>query len=200
MTFIPAWAILPAMNRLLLLPLLIISLYAQAQSPDFISVRKSNGRTVRSFMPGLSITLETKSGNWLQGPIEAIRNDSIIVRQYMVRRYLQWGVLQLDTIGTTLLPIHYLAIDRIYLNKRRSFWQRRTGPLLITGGGGYLLLNLLNGAILKDPIGSSGNIRKLGISAGALGAGLLFQKYLAGSDYSTSRHRIVYVKMGKTGF
>ncbi|OLY91232.1 hypothetical protein SAMN05444008_112108 [Cnuella takakiae] len=200
MRFIPAWAILSGMNRLLLLPLLFISLYAQAQSPDFISVRKPNGRTVRSFMPGLPIVLQTKSGGWLEGPIEAIRNDSLIIRQYRVQRYMRWGVLQLDTIGTTLLPIHYLAIQRVWLNKRRSFWQRRTGPLLIIGGGGYLLLNLLNGAILKDPIGSSGNIRKLGISTGALGAGILFQKYLAGSEYSTSRHRIVYVRMGKTGF
>lgn len=187
------------MNRLLLLLSLFVSLCAQGQVPDFISVRQPNGRTVRNFMPGLPITLETKSGGWLQGPIEAIRNDSLIIRQYMVQRYMQWGVLQLDTIGTQLLPIHYLAIQRIYLNKRRSFGQRRAGPLLIIGGGGYLLLNLLNGAILKDPIGSSGNIRKLGISAGALGAGILFQKYLAGSDYTTPRHRIVYVKMGKKG-
>ena len=83
-------------------------------------------------------------------------------------------------------------IKRVYLSRRRSFFQRKSGPLLMLGGGGYLVLNVLNGGLSG---GESGNTRRLGIAASAFGLGFLFQKLFAADGFSKKSHRLVYVNL-----
>lgn len=147
-------------------------------------------------MAGLPIIFETKTGTWVGGPIQDIRDDSIVVREYIVRRVMSnWGVFVLDTAGSLLHAVPIQNIGRIRINQKQNFLLRRTDDLLLAGGGGYLLLNLLNGVYLKESSAKSKNLRKLSIATGAIGLGLLWHKLFGSKEYTTRRHRILYVNM-----
>lgn len=182
----------------LLLPALFCLVHhnSAAQVSDFISVRKANGRTVKTYMTGMPVIFETNSGTAVNGWITAIRNDSVFVQEYVVRRVINnWGLFQLDTLGSITQPVHYKSIARIKVFKKRRFIRGKIDKLLILGGTGYFVLNLANGAYLGQPITSKENLRRLGISLGAVGAGLLIQKFFPINNYTTRRHHIVYVNM-----
>lgn len=182
----------------LLLPVLFCLLYNQviAQVPDFISVRKANGRTVKSYTAGMPIVFETKAGTGVQGWIAAIRNDSVFVQEYVVQRVINnWGLFQLDTLGSITQPVHYKSIARIKVFNKRRFIRSKIDKLLILGGTGYFVLNLANGAYLSQPVTDKDNLRSLGISLGAIGTGLLIQKAFPVNNYTTRRHRILYINM-----
>lgn len=182
-----------------LLKLVVILLLAQtttAQSLDYLSVRKKNGRVLKNIYAGGSILMQTKDGSYLQGPVEAIRNDSLYVMLYDVRVYATiWGSRVRDTVSRTLIGVNHKDIARIHLSKRSSFAQRATGPLLMLGGGGYFAVNVLNGAFFNQPITDKRNLKTLGIAAGAFGLGYLIQKLFSTDGFSKKKHQIVYVDL-----
>lgn len=182
------------MNRLLFfICCTLLSSSCFAQVPDFITVRKPNGRTVRHIMKGLPVVLQHRNGDYIEGEVAAIRNDSIFVRTYVARRYMSgWGVPQVDTLGTVVRPLHYRDIGRVQLNKRVSFWRRQGPVLLFVGGAGYILLNVVNGGIdFKD----KANMRSLGRAGGAAVLGLALRKLFPADGFSSRRHRILYINM-----
>lgn len=185
------------MNRLLILvAFCLMQCAVAAQVPDYVSVRRVNGRTVKNFMKGLPITLETKAGSWIDGWISDMRHDSIIVKTYIVRTVMtHLGVTMLDTLGSVQQPVHHKDIDRIKITQRQSFLLRRTDDLLFIGGVGYLLLHISNGAYLSESITGKNNLRRLSIAAGVTGVGLLWHKLLGPTPFTTRKHRIVYVNM-----
>lgn len=187
------------MRRLLLF---ICCLYmvkgAPAQVPDFVSIRKANGRTVKNIMKGMYVSFATKSGTWLEGPVHDIRNDSVIIQQFVVRKVMtNLGIPVLDTLGSVLQPVHYAHIGPVKVKRRQNFFVRRTDDLLMIGGAGYLLLNVTNGALLqqRQPVNKKENLRKLGTSVGAMAVGLLWHRFIGGGDYTTSKHRVHYISM-----
>ncbi|HEY1021159.1 MAG TPA: hypothetical protein VGE06_02545 [Flavisolibacter sp.] len=184
------------MKLLLLFCLLLFLQELPAQSLDYISVRKSNGRVLKNFYAGSAIILQQTNGTYLQGPVLAVRNDSIYVTVYDIRYYpTQFGTYVRDTISTTHVGIRHQEIQRIFLNPRRGFFKRMAGPLLMIGGGGYLVLNVLNGLAYEGSVTDSENLRKLGTAAGAFGLGFLLTKLFASDGFSTQKHRIVYVDL-----
>jgi hypothetical protein len=169
---------------------------APAQSLDYISVRKKNGAVVKNFYSGSDILLQTTEGTYLKGPIQAIRNDSVFVILYDIR-YVPtiWGSFVRDTVLTTIAGIRQVEISRVYLNKRRSFWQRTAPPLLMIGGAGYLTLNVLNGGLYGQSIAGNGNLQRIGTAAGVFGLGFLLRKLFSSDGFSKRSHRIVYVDL-----
>lgn len=187
------------MKPFALLFLFLLALFRTgAQSLDYISVQKKNGRAVKNFFRGSNMLLQTNDGGYLQGPINAVQNDTVYLTVYDVRLYRTvLGSVLRDTITSTSVGVPYKSIRRIYLNKRRSFFQRSAGPLLMISGAGYFTLNVLNGALFDLPVTDQKNLKTLGIAAGAFGLGFLLNKLFATDGFSTKRTRIVYVDLSK---
>ncbi len=169
---------------------------ASAQSLDYISIRKKNGRSIKNFYTGSSILLQTIDGAYLQGPIKAIRNDSVYVTFYDIRSYLTtFGTYIRDTVAVYYPVVHYKEIKRIHINSRRRFLQNATGPILMIGGAGYLGLNILNGTLYNQPITDKRNLRSLGIATGAFGIGYLIKKLFSSDGFNKKSHQIEYVDL-----
>ena len=179
-----------------LVVLLLLTQTTTAQSLDYISVKKKNGRTVKNVYAGSTVLLQTVQGTYWQGPVESIRNDSLYLTIYDVRTYATvWGTRMRDTISRYILGLHYNEIARIHLNKRLSFVERTGGTLLMLGGGGYFAVNVLNGAFFNEPITEKKNLTKLGIAVGTFGLGYLMNKLFSTDGFSKKKHQIVYVDL-----
>jgi hypothetical protein len=184
------------MKPLLLIWLFCLSNFAFAQSLDYISVRKQNGQVVKNFYSGSTILLQLNDGSYLAGPVQTIRNDSVYVTLYDIRYYpTTWGTYVKDTISTTLAGVRFDEVSRIHLSRRRTFFQRTSGPLLMLGGGGYLVVNLLNGAFYDYSLTDKRNVRRIGIAAGAVGLGYLLTRLFASDGFSKKKHHLVYVNL-----
>lgn len=184
------------MKPLLLLAAFFLLQTGSAQSLDYLSVRKGNDRVVKNFYAGSDIQLQLADGSYLGGPVQSIRSDSVFVTVYDIRYYpTVWGTYMRDTVAKTLVGLRYKDIQRIYLNRRRSFFQRTAGPLLMLGGAGYFTLNVLNGAFFDNSLADRKNVKHIGIAAGMFGLGYLLKKLFASDGFSTKRHHIVYVDL-----
>jgi hypothetical protein len=172
----------------LLLFTILLSASSQifSQASDFISVKKRNNRTIKTFFPGVPILFVTTYKRPVNGLITDIRHDSVFVKEWDVRTVPTiFGVTVLDTAGFYITGFHYKEIATIDVSDRTKFQQVTVGRILIIGGIGYTVLNVVNGAYLHEPITDSKNLKNLGIAAGAVGTGLLVN-YL-------NRHRRKYV-------
>jgi hypothetical protein len=182
------------MLKLLLITIILLFSSAKifSQASDFITVKKHNNRTIKTFFPGVPISFVTVYKRPVNGTITDIRHDSIFVKEWDVRVVpTTFGVTVLDTAGVYITGFHYKEIETIDVSDRTQFQQVTAGRILIIGGIGYTALNIINGAYLHEPITDSKNLKNLGIAAGAVGTGLLIN-YL-------SRHRrkylIEYIRM-----
>jgi hypothetical protein len=145
-----------------------------SQASDFITVKKHNNRTIKTFFPGVPISFQTIYKRQVNGMITAIQHDSIFVKEWDVRTVpTTFGVTVLDTAGVYINGFHYKEIEKIDVSDRMKFRQVSASRILIIGGIGYTALNIINGAYLHEPITDSKNLKNLGIAAGAVGTGLL---------------------------
>lgn len=169
---------------------------ASAQSLDYISVKKQNGRTLKNIYAGSQVLLHLQNGQYVQGPVQVVKNDSLFLIVYDVRFYpTPWGTYVRDTISTLINSYHYKDIQRVHLHKQQGFIKRKAGPILMIGGAGYLVLNILNGAIFDLPITDKQNLRRIGTAGGAFGLGYLLHKLFATDGFSKKSHRIIYVDL-----
>jgi len=177
---------------LLLLLLLAVSVKTFSQASDFITVKKRNNRTVKTFFPGVRISFETYDKRQASGIITAIRNDSIFVMEYDIRQVINYlGIPVLDTLGQYLSGFNYKEIAKVDVSEKIKLQEATPGRILIIGGAGYALLNVINGAYLHESITSSKNITSLSIAGGAVATGFLIN-YL--SRHSNKFH-VEYVHM-----
>ena len=114
----------------------------------FHNRKKRNRSTVKTFSRVFSISFETIDKRPVSGMIKAIRNDSIFVKRmghqtdaerfwYTGRRYCS-GLSQ--RVFTTRKWRQVMFQDRM------RFQEVTPGRILIIGGSGYILLNVINGA------------------------------------------------------
>jgi hypothetical protein len=177
---------------LLFILFLSASVKTFSQASDFITVKKKNNRTLKTFFPGVPISFETFDKRPVSGLITAIRNDSIFIRTWDLRPVLNsLGIPAIDTVGEYLDGFHYKEISKVDVSDRMKLQQATPGRILIIGGTGYMLLNVINGAYLHQSITSSKNLTSLGIAAGAVGTGFLVNYLLKHSK----RYHIEYVHM-----
>jgi hypothetical protein len=184
------------MKPLLLFLFFLLPERASAQSLDYISVRKSNGRVIKNFYSGSTILLQLSTGRYVEGPLALVRNDSVYVTVYDIRFYrTNWGSVMQDTLSANNVGLPYREISRVFLNRKRSFFERSAGPLLKIGGAGYFALNLVNGNLFDPSLTDSKNLQKIGFSAGAFGLGILLSKLFATDGFSKAGENIVYVNL-----
>lgn len=188
------------MYRLLLLLLFIlIQLCSFAQAGDMLSVRKKNGVTIKSFIAGSPIVFQTTYGAYVEGVIKQIKNDSVFMTTYDIRKYMtSFGGWVIDTVTTYIVGYHYNEIASVKVFREKGALRHLLGNMLMLGGAGYAVLNVFNGTYFDDPITDKKNVRSLSIAAGVFGFGFLMNKLFPVRTFSTKRNRIVYVKMQPT--
>lgn len=187
------------MSRLLLIFLLLTSsLLTSAQVPDFISVKKKNGISVKNYYAGLDISFRATDGRRYDALIDRIANDSIYLRYFTVSPYTNLlGTISYDTLTTYILQLHYKAIQYVYTPKKgyRDHYLGTLGRYAAIGGLGYTFLNIFNGLIQKaDPLFDARNARNVAIATGVGGAGLFLNRKFRSSG-KTNRYKIVYIDM-----
>ncbi|HMG68100.1 MAG TPA: hypothetical protein VK588_10450 [Chitinophagaceae bacterium] len=185
------------MPKLLLVIFIVAFQFSSmAQVSDIISVKKKNGRTIKNFYEGSPILFETKSGDYVEGPIEKIHHDTISVRMYVIQKVPTiFGTYVPDTLNTFFTKVNYLDIRRIKVLHPQRFIRERVPILLMIGGAGYFILNLVNGSYFNQPITDKQNLKKLGIAAGAFGAGFLASKLFPVNTFSRKGQKIVYINL-----
>jgi hypothetical protein len=185
------------MQRLLILFIVLFHcLAAIAQPSDFISVRKKNNRTVKTYMPGSPIRFSTVYGSYISGWIADIRNDSVFVKEYDIRTLpTQFGTTVVDTVGSYLRGVAVADISKIEVDDKEHFVFIKNGMLCMIGGGGYAALNLINGAYLDEPMNDPKNVRSLGISLGVAGAGFLMNRLYHHKQKTGKKYKILYINM-----
>lgn len=185
------------LRTLLLIVLVFISSLSFSQLSDFIVVKKRNGRTIETFMAGKAILFKTNTGALIDGQIKDIRNDSIFVMTYNIRTVpTNLGVTIVDTISKSIFATNYQNISRIKVyHKAESSGGNLLGPLLMLGGSGYILLNLINSAGHGEPLTEKRNIKNIGYAAGAIVLGYVVSKNFFRDSFSTRWHKFVYVNM-----
>ena len=181
----------------LLIIFILISSHSFSQLSDFIVVKKKNGRTIETFMGGKGIIFKTNTGAVIDGQIKDIRNDSIFVMIYTIRLVpTNMGVNMLDTVSKYIFATNYRNISRIKVyHKAESSGGNLLGPLLILGGSGYILLNVINSVGHSEPLTEKRNLQSIGYAAGAIVLGYVVTKNFFRDSFSTKWHKFVYVNL-----
>ncbi|RPD51648.1 hypothetical protein [Paracnuella aquatica] len=185
------------MHRLLLFLLLLSTTFsAVAQMPDMLSVRRKNGRTIKTFYAGSTISFITKYGTPISGSIVTMRNDSIYIHTYNIRAVpTTLGVTMVDTFARRIERVHYQDIGRIEVySRKRGFYGRLAGYAAI-GGGGYIFLNVFNGLMNREPVTAKENLKLLIAPAATAIGGIAARQLLKGIYFTKKRHRIVYISL-----
>ena len=175
--------------------LLLSSLYTYSQGADMISVRKKNGRTLKTYLAGSPIIFETRSKQYIEGVIKVIRDDSVFTTIYDIRPAISaFGTPTIDTVAVYVTGVHYKDISRIRISRYVGFFRRNAGSLLMIGGAGYIGLNAFNHFTAHDPINEHNNLYRLGIAAAAFATGYLFNHFFPVNRFT--RHRVDYIRVG----
>lgn len=169
-----------------------------AQVPDFISVKKKNGITVKNYYAGINISMVTNDGRRYDALIHKVANDSIFLRYFDVTTYTNiFGAISYDTLTTYILPIYYKDIKYILTPKinYRNHYLGLVGKAAMVGGFGYDFLNVFNGIIQKyKPLFDARDKRNLAIATGVGALGWYLNSKFR-NPRKGNRYKIVYVNM-----
>lgn len=164
-----------AKKLLLFILLSPLILFAQEGPCDIMLLRKGN-KTVQKYYAGSTILFYTKEGQAISGNIDCIKNDSIFLTQQTVRRFqTAEGGIRFDTSQKYKLMFSLANIGSFPAGKQRGKNLLTDGTLLMLGGAGYLVLNLVNTTRQGDPPFGEDNLPKVLASAGAVVLGFLLK-------------------------
>lgn len=177
-----------------LLLLISISIVTRSQVSDFISVQKKNGRVIRNYGVGSSISFISNNGYPTEGVILRIKNDTLLLRSMEVRQLgTSYGGLILDTTSF-LSSWDYREISRVKIFRNRGWGYQTLSTLMMVGGAGYFFLNTVNSLYRKEELGERHNAVTLAGSAAVFGAGWLLRKK-APTNFTGKTSRVKYIKM-----
>ena len=135
----------------------------------------------------------------LNGIIKDIRNDSVFIEQQDVYQVgTPYGVPRLDTIVHTL-GVHYTEINQFFFSKggssrKKGFTQVTLPKLMIIGGVGFIVLELVNTAYRGESINEHNKLPSLALAAGIAAAGVLWQQFQKQKTKAGGKFTVVYVK------
>jgi hypothetical protein len=136
-------------KTILLFLFLLVNTFAIAQNNVLLLQKK--GKTQQSFFPGHYISIKTKQGNFADGLITRIHQDTIYIRHFDIQQEVtQYGGVYFDTAFRYTTAIHINDIGALILHKSMAK-NRANGNILLIAGGGVLALGAINGLYRKDP-------------------------------------------------
>ena len=176
------------MKQLVFIIVLFIAIQTFAQSSDFI-LFKNKDRTMSTWFTGTEIKFTDKSGAYIEGKITAIKNDSIFIKEYIIRQIpTQLGVYILDT-SYYYYQNHYNQVKSIGKSGRHFDWAASGGVLM----GGGILLTVASGVIfLADNKKFSPEL--LIAAAGLTGVGYLLSRQSGKGMVIGKKYSLVYIK------
>lgn len=178
------------MKQLLLL-FFFLPFAAFSQSSDFIILKKKN-KNIRNIFAGSNIEFVTTGGAYRDAYINAIKNDSIFLQEFVVQRVMTtFGSFMLDTVGSFRYSYHYTQIGSFGPKKQRGFNMSGSGAALM--GGGALLTVASGVSYLADKEKFSPGLLAAAVGLGGLG-------YLMNSSSNKGmvvgkKYRLQYMKM-----
>jgi hypothetical protein len=184
---------------LLSICLLLFGGTAFSQQADFIVLKKKNNRTLKTYYAGSFISAVTYGGFQINGWIKDIRNDSIIIRQEELRQFQQEFGMVLDTLVYTIV-IDYREIKQWNYTRgytwggRKGFVQVAVPKILMIGGTGFIVLELVNTAYRKESLNEGNKLSSLAIAGGVALAGLGMEALQNRNKKVGKKYQVVYVK------
>jgi hypothetical protein len=110
--------------------------------------------------------------------------------------------VELDTVYYTV-GIDYREVKRwhytndYYWGHKRGFVQIVLPKLMVIGGAGYVILELVNSAYRKESLNQGHKLASLGIAAGVAIAGYTWSRLSDGNNKKASKkYKVVYIKAG----
>lgn len=183
------------------LVLLSFTIHGFAQQSDFIVLKKRNNRTIKTYSAGSHLTARTHNGFDVNGFIMIIRNDSVYVRQMETRLSGTEFGATIDTL-TYVVGMDFRELSQFYytrdnvLGRKKGFAVLTLPRLMMIGGTGFVLLELINTAYRKESLNDHNKLPVLATAAGVAVAGFLLQKMNNQKDKAGRRFQVVYVKAG----
>lgn len=176
------------MKQVLFLIILFTATKSFSQVSDFILL-KNRDRTMATWFTGTDIRFTDKSGAYIEGKITAIKNDSIFLKQYIIRQLpTQLGVYILDTTYY-YYQNNYNQIKAIGKSGRHFDWAG-SGAVLMGGG---ILLTVASGVVyLADNNKFSPEL--LVAAVGLTGVGYLLSKQTGKGMVIGKKYSLLYVK------
>ncbi len=176
------------MKKFLLPLLFFIPLLSFSQASDFILFKKKD-KTIKTYFPGSPIIFTANSGAGVEAYISAIKNDTLLLKQYIVHQVpTQLGVYVLDT-SFYYTQYHYKDIKAIGKTGRRFDWAGSGAALM----GGGLLLTVASGVVyLADNKKFSPEL--LGASVALAGIGYLLSRQSGKGMQIGKKYSLVYVR------
>lgn len=179
-------------------------MHARAQSADFIVIRKKNNRTLKTYFAGSFLSAVTYGGFIVNGYIKTIRNDSIYVVQQDTRLAPTMTGTKIDTVLFTL-GFDYREVAHFNFSSRYSpgfipgerrggFFARILPSLMMIGGTGYIILELVNGAYRNESVSANGKLSSLLTGAGVAAAGFTWSQLQKKKARGTPKYKVIYVK------
>ncbi|HOZ78066.1 MAG TPA: hypothetical protein PLY34_08705 [Ferruginibacter sp.] len=159
-----------------------------AQASDFILFKKK-GITQKTYFTGSTIVFTANSGAHIEANILAIKNDSLVLRQYITRPVMTpLGVYVLDT-SFYYYQYHYKDIAAIGKTGRRFDLASSGGALM----GGGLLLTVASGVVyLSDNKRFSPEL--LGAAVGLMGVGYLLSRNAGKGMVIGKKYSLEYIR------
>jgi hypothetical protein len=116
---------------------------AAAQKGDFLILKKKS-KVVKMYFEGSQIEFITTTGAYRNAVITDIKNDSIFLREFVIRRIpTTLGFYIIDTVGSFRYSYNYKQIYK-FSKENKKFNTRGSAGALFTGG---LLLTLASGVV-----------------------------------------------------
>ena len=121
------------MRYFIFIQLVFLSTFLQAQSADFIILKKKT-KTIKIFYKGSQIEFVTDMGAYRNALINNIKNDSIFLQEFLItKRPTTLGFFVIDTIGSFRFAYHYKQIKH-FGRENKKFNLGGSGAALLGGG------------------------------------------------------------------
>lgn len=156
--------------------LLSCSLFLAAHAQTDLLVLKKREKTIQTWSSGSYIIFRFSSGQWIEGFVRKVQNDSIWLNQVQINRlFNNWGFYTFDTSRVGIMKFH---VHEIMAVPRKDFSYNliSNGKLFQLGSLAFLFLNIFNSVIHKEPVFAADNLPRLGAAGGVFLLGTILAK------------------------
>lgn len=148
---------------------------------------KKKSTVIQTWFSGQHIYVQLNNGSWINALINKIQLDTLYLQPFATPTVLnRFGMPVIDTVfyGVMHIPVNNLHA----FPKNESLSYIKNGLILQLGGGGYLLLNVINTLSNNKAVFGNKNISKISLAAAVLAIGIIIHKthksnYIIGKKY-----------------